>query len=153
MLLRFEQQKARTVMSSSCVLVCFKRRPCRRKKSKRFTDPTVAGKACWSFLLRRSFLLTVIALAIAATAITPKSSARHQLGLEERIEAEQRLSDLGYWNAPVGGVLDLRFRQTGHRSEKEAFTACAVESGAGSLSAVHRVDLADRRFNALSRVA
>jgi len=70
----------------------------------------VAGKAYWSFLLRRSFLLTVIALTIAAAAITPKSSARHQLGLEERIEAEQRLSDLGYWNAPVDGVLDVRFR-------------------------------------------
>ena len=39
------------------------------------------------------------------------------------------------------------------RRRLDIFTARAVESGAGSLSAVHRVDLADRRFNALSRVA
>jgi hypothetical protein len=51
----------------------------------------------------------VVAFAIAL-AVTPRSSARQLMPLEERLEAQQRLSDLGYWTGSVDGVLDIRFR-------------------------------------------
>lgn len=36
---------------------------------------------------------------------------RQELSLEERLEAEQRLSDLGYWTGPIDGTLDGGSRQ------------------------------------------
>ncbi len=40
----------------------------------------------------------------------PKRPQRQELSLEERLEAEQRLSDLGYWTGPIDGTLDPAFR-------------------------------------------
>jgi peptidoglycan hydrolase-like protein with peptidoglycan-binding domain len=51
----------------------------------------------------------VVAFAIAI-AVTPSSSAKQQMPLEDRLEAQQRLLDLGYWAGSVDGVLDIRFR-------------------------------------------
>ena len=45
-----------------------------------------------------------------AVASASVESPRQELGAQERLEAEQRLADLGYWNGKTDGVLDAAFR-------------------------------------------
>jgi hypothetical protein len=67
----------------------------------------------WSalFLLCLSLALVVIANGTALDKRVSKRGQRRDLPLEERLEAEQRLSDLGYWTGPVDGQLDPASRQ------------------------------------------
>ena len=39
-----------------------------------------------------------------------RRAQRQELSLENRLEGEQRLSDLGYWTGPIDGTLDPAFR-------------------------------------------
>ena len=46
-----------------------------------------------------------------AVARTPLKRSRQQIGINERRQAEQRLSDLGYWAGPIDGKIDSASRQ------------------------------------------
>lgn len=64
---------------------------------------------------RQLFLLCILlALVVSANARDldkrSKRGQRQELSLEERLYAEQRLLDLGYWTGPVDGTLDPAFR-------------------------------------------
>jgi len=52
------------------------------------------------------YLLLVTASISASTNITAQRNPAVSLPFAEQLEAEQRLSDLGYWTGPVDGVLD-----------------------------------------------
>ena len=54
-------------------------------------------------------LLLLLLLASSDTAFAQRPP-RQQIGAAERLEAEQRLADLGYWTGPVDGVLDAASR-------------------------------------------
>lgn len=63
------------------------------------------------------FLLLCLPLALVVFAkgavLDKRVSGRSQsqgLSIEERLEAEQRLSDLAYWTGPIDGTLDPAFR-------------------------------------------
>jgi len=57
-------------------------------------------------LLVISLPLVVIANGTILDKRVPKRSQRQELSFEERLEAEQRLSSLGYWTGPIDGTLD-----------------------------------------------
>ena len=57
-------------------------------------------------LLCLSLALVVIANGTALDKRVSKRGQRQELPFEERIEAERRLSDLGYWTGAVDGTLD-----------------------------------------------
>lgn len=71
------------------------------------------GKRRWKQLLMFCVLLvfTGSANATEPDKRVPRRSQRQALSLEERIETEQRLSDLGYWTGPVDGDFDGGSRQ------------------------------------------
>src|SRR6185436_9323205 len=57
----------------------------------------------------------LLAFTASANATVPdkrisRRAQRQELPLEDRFEAEQRLSDLGYWTGPIDGTLDPAFR-------------------------------------------
>jgi hypothetical protein len=57
----------------------------------------------------------LLAFTVSASATMPdkrvtKRALRQELSLEDRFEAEQRLSDLGYWTGSIDGTLDPAFR-------------------------------------------
>ena len=60
----------------------------------------------WFLLLVISLPLVVIANGTILDKRVPKRSQRQELSFEERLEAEQRLSSLGYWTGPIDGTLD-----------------------------------------------
>ena len=60
----------------------------------------------WLFLLCLSLALVVIANGTVLDKRVSKRSQRQEVPFEERLEAEQRLSDLGYWTGPIDGSLD-----------------------------------------------
>lgn len=60
------------------------------------------GSSRWSPLLFLSLLLAVFGIANG----TEKRSSSQALDLAERLEAEQRLADLGYWGGPIDGTID-----------------------------------------------
>lgn len=60
----------------------------------------------WCVLLA----FTVSASATMPDKRVPKRAQHQELSLEDRFEAEQRLSDIGYWTGPIDGTLDPAFR-------------------------------------------
>ena len=65
----------------------------------------------WVLSLITSLALGVIANGIVLDKRVSNRGQRQELSLEERSEAEQRLSALGYWTGPVDGTLDPSSRQ------------------------------------------
>ena len=71
-----------------------------------------AGTPRWNWFL---VLCLPLALVVFAKGAVPDKrvsgpSQRQELSMEERLEAEQRLSDLAYWTGPIDGTLDPAFR-------------------------------------------
>jgi hypothetical protein len=66
----------------------------------------------WNWSLLLFFLLALVVVA-NGTVVDKRAnrSQRQELSFEERLEAEQRLSDLGYWTGPLDGTLDTASRQ------------------------------------------
>ena len=66
------------------------------------------GKRRWKQLVISCVLLFIAGSANATVPDEriPKRAQRQELSLEERIETEQLLSNLGYWTGPVDGDLD-----------------------------------------------
>ena len=60
----------------------------------------------WLLLFCLPLALVVSANGTALDKRIPKRGSRQELPFEKRLEAEQRLSDLGYWTGPVDGNLD-----------------------------------------------
>lgn len=60
----------------------------------------------WFLLLCFSLALVVIANGALPDRRVSKRGQRQGLSVEERLEAEQRLSQMGYWTGPVDGDLD-----------------------------------------------
>jgi hypothetical protein len=58
------------------------------------------------FLLCIPLVLVIIANATAQNRSVSKRGLDQEIRFEERLEGEQRLSDLGYWTGPVDGDLD-----------------------------------------------
>ena len=54
-------------------------------------------------------VLLIFAYAVQVQGI-PKGTSQKPIQAEEKLEAEQRLADLGYWTGPVDGNLDPAFR-------------------------------------------
>lgn len=52
----------------------------------------------------------VLLLSAGASKSTAAAASTQGLSLEEKLEAEQRLAELGYWNTEIDGVLDGPFR-------------------------------------------
>lgn len=64
----------------------------------------------WLLLFCLPLVLVVFANGAALDNRISKRGSRQALPFEERLEAEQRLLDLGYWTGPVDGILDPAFR-------------------------------------------
>lgn len=64
----------------------------------------------WLILRFVALIVTLTVGGGAGAKNNAKLSSRQAFTAEERIEAEQRLSDLGYWTGPVDGELDPAFR-------------------------------------------
>ena len=60
----------------------------------------------WLFLLCIPLALVVISNATAQDKSVSKRGSQQEIPLEQRLEAEQRLADLGYWTGPIDGDLD-----------------------------------------------
>ena len=60
----------------------------------------------WPFLLCIPLALVVIANGTTRDKSVSKRGSHQEIPFEERLEAEQRLSDLGYWTGPIDGNLD-----------------------------------------------
>ena len=60
----------------------------------------------WFLLPCLSLALVLIANGTVLDKRVSKRSQRQEVPFEERLEAEQRLSDLGYWTGPIDGNLD-----------------------------------------------
>ncbi len=58
------------------------------------------------FLLCILLALLVVANGTARDKSVSKRGSHQEIPLEQRLEAEQRLSDLGYWTGPIDGNLD-----------------------------------------------
>jgi hypothetical protein len=73
----------------------------------RHEKPDVRGRR-WNrlFPLCIPLALVVIANGTAQDKSISKRDSHQQMPFEERLEAEQRLSDLGYWTGPIDGNLD-----------------------------------------------
>jgi hypothetical protein len=56
------------------------------------------------------FQLGLITVAALVAQVSVPGSNQQAVGVRERFEAEQRLSDLGYWTGPIDGELDEAFR-------------------------------------------
>jgi peptidoglycan hydrolase-like protein with peptidoglycan-binding domain len=56
------------------------------------------------------FALTASANATVPDKRISRRAQRQELSLEDRLEGEQRLSNLGYWTGPIDGMLDPAFR-------------------------------------------
>jgi hypothetical protein len=65
----------------------------------------------WFVLLGISLALVVIANGTASSKGVSKRSSKQEISFAERLEAEQRLADLGYWTGPIDGNLDPGSRQ------------------------------------------
>lgn len=65
----------------------------------------------WFFMLFLPLALVVIANGAVLDKRVSGRSQRQELSIGERLEAEQRLSDLGYWTGPIDGTLDGGSRQ------------------------------------------
>jgi hypothetical protein len=72
---------------------------------------TQARRPNWLVLFCISLAFVVIANGTASSKGVSKRSAKQEISFAERLEAEQRLSDLGYWTGPIDGNLDPGFRQ------------------------------------------
>jgi len=64
----------------------------------------------WFLLFGLSLVLVVIANGTALDKRVSKHKLPQQTSIEERLEAKQRLSDLGYWIGPIDGNPDPAFR-------------------------------------------
>jgi hypothetical protein len=64
----------------------------------------------WLLLFCLPLALVVFANGAALDNRISKRGSRQALPFAERLEAEQRLLDLGYWTGPVDGILDPAFR-------------------------------------------
>ena len=73
-------------------------------------DNTLSRGWSWLLLLSIPLALVVSANGSLLDKRTSQRSQRQWLSLEERLEAEQRLSSLGYWTGPIDGTLDTVFR-------------------------------------------
>ena len=60
----------------------------------------------WFLVLCLPLALVVFAKGAVPDKRVSGRSQRQELSMEERLEAEQRLSDLGYWTGPIDGTLD-----------------------------------------------
>ena len=81
-------------------------------------------------------LLFSIAFGSSLWAVARTPSKRPEIGINERRQAEQRLSDLGYWTGPIDGKIDSASRQ--------ALIAFQKVEGRGLTG-----NLTSREFNAL----
>jgi peptidoglycan hydrolase-like protein with peptidoglycan-binding domain len=71
----------------------------------------LADRRCKQLVVFFVFLVIIAsATETMADKRIPKRSQRQEVSLEERLEAEQRLSSLGYWTGPIDGTLDSAFR-------------------------------------------
>ena len=60
--------------------------------------------------LRSIVIFTILALIVlVAGSIQANATVHQQLSVAEKLEAEQRLAELGYWTGPVDGQLDPAF--------------------------------------------
>ncbi len=87
--------------------------PCRSKKLKQMPNMLYSEKggvraSGWKRLFLIWFPLAFVIPANAATQARSisKRDSHQEIRFEEKLEAEQRLSDLGYWTGPVDGNLD-----------------------------------------------
>jgi hypothetical protein len=65
----------------------------------------------WFLVLCLPLALVVFAKGAVPDKRVSGRSQRQELSMEERLEAEQRLSDLGHWTGPIDGTLDGGSRQ------------------------------------------
>jgi hypothetical protein len=63
----------------------------------------------WFLLFCLPLALVVIANGTVLDKRVARRRQRQEASVEKRLEAEQRLSDLGYWTGPVDGALDPAF--------------------------------------------
>ena len=69
----------------------------------------VRARGCNWFLLF-CIPLTLLVVGTAQAKNVSKRSSHQEISFAERLEAEQRLSDLGYWTGPIDGNLDVGSR-------------------------------------------
>jgi peptidoglycan hydrolase-like protein with peptidoglycan-binding domain len=70
-----------------------------------------ASRPNWLVLFGISLALVVIANGTASSKGVSKRSSKQEISFAERLEAEQRLADLGYWTGPIDGNPDPGSRQ------------------------------------------
>jgi N-acetylmuramoyl-L-alanine amidase len=85
-------------------------RACRGKQLKSMrcgeNESVLARRWHRLFLLCIPLALVIVANGTAQDKSVSKRGSNQEISFEERLEAEQRLADLGYWTGPVDGNLD-----------------------------------------------